>query len=349
MQLGFRIRSLVVVLALAATEGLAEAPQPPHVKDIALPATHVMVVGGISPELRPKSDKKFMKKDYPDDVRPEVTKYHTQYDFTHPFPIVQEDAKYDEDFVKDENNDGGEWMAQEEYDRLRIKIAKVKAELDRLKAKLREEERELQDAQENEKDAEVASKKAEEKSDRLKKLADKAQDELDRLTGSTQGDAEAGVKDEMSDLEKCKKELAKAKAELEKLVEAQKEAKGNLETAKAKKDDTETIAEEAERLEKDLESEVKEEKQEYDHAKKEYEQELQEVKKMEAALEKAAAKLRKYRRNVDPEGGVYYVPGPDGGPEKPAHSGSVSLTSQSPAVFVVALLTSMTCATKLTV
>jgi len=349
MQFGLRVRSLAVVFALVATEGLAEAPQPPHVKNMALTATRSTVVEGISPELRPKSDKKFMKKDLPDDARPEVTKYHTQYDFTHPFPIVQESNKYDEDFVKDENNDGGEWKAQEEYDRLRIKIAKVKAELDRLKAKLREEEEELQDAQASEKDAEAASKTAEEKADRLKKLADEAQDELDQLTGGAKGDAEAELKDEMKDLEKCKKELAKAKAELEKLLKANKDSKENLETAQDKEGDTEAIAEEAEKLEKDLESEVKEEKKEYDHAKKEYEQELREVEKTEAELEKAAAKLRKYRRNVDPDGGVYYVPGPDGGPEKPAKSGSISSLSQSPAALVVSLLMSMTCATKLTV
>lgn len=91
-----------------------------------------------------------------------------------------------------------------------------------------------------------------------------------------------------------------------------------------------------------MESEVAAEKKEYDHAKKEYEQELREVEKTEAQLEKAAAKLRKYRRNADPEGGVYYVPGPDGGPEKPAHSGSVP--PQSSAALVVAVLMSVTCA-----
>jgi len=348
MQFGMRVRSLVAVLALVVTEGLAEAPQPPHVHETELLATRSKVVEAISPELRPKSDKKFMRKDYPDDSRPEVTKYHKQYDFDHPYPIVQEDAKYDDDFVKDENNDGGEWKAQEDYDRLRIKIAKVKAELDKLKAKLREEEEELKDADEQEKDAEAASKKAEEESDALKKVADDAQDELDHLTGSAQGDAEAVVKDEMSDLAKCKEELAKAKAELEKLLKARKEADANLEAAKAKKDDTAAIARQTESLEDDLEKEVAEEKADFKHAEKQYKQQLQEVKETEAALEKAAAKLRKYRRNVDPEGGVYYVPGPDGGPtEKPARSGGVLSVSQSPSVVVVAFLISMTHATKM--
>jgi len=287
-----------------------------------------------------QSDKKFMKRDYPDDSRPEVTKYHTQYDFTHPFPQLQEDSKYDDDFVSDENNDGGDWKAQEEYDRLRIKIAKVKAEMDRLKVRLKEEESELQDAIDNEKEAEVASKKAEEKADRLKKLADEAQDKLERLNAGRMEKAEDGMKEEMSDLEKCKKELAKAKAELEKLLKAKKNAKSDIEAAKAKRDDTEEIAEDAEKLEKDLEEEVKEERAEYEHAKKEYEQDLKEVEKIEAQLERAAAKLRKYRRHNDADGGVYYVPGPDGGPtEKPAQNSASSL-SQNPALLAVALLMS---------
>merc|ERR1711976_954349 len=73
----------------------------------------------------PKSDKEFFgppfPADYPDDSRPsgKISK-----DFSHPYPDVQAANAYDEDFVKDENGDNGEWKAQAEYDILRGKIRK---------------------------------------------------------------------------------------------------------------------------------------------------------------------------------------------------------------------------------
>merc|ERR1719386_260726 len=88
----------------------------------------------IKPELEPQSDKKFFGKDYPDDVRPKVKNH-----FGHPYPKVQDDSRYDKDYVKDENDDGGYWKAQMEYDRLKAKVAKEKQQMQKALEKETEE------------------------------------------------------------------------------------------------------------------------------------------------------------------------------------------------------------------
>merc|ERR1719345_727425 len=73
----------------------------------------------INPELDPTSDTKFFKKDYPDDDRsPPVHKW------SHPYPTVQDSDHYDKDYVADENEDGGYWKAQMEYDELGSRVQK---------------------------------------------------------------------------------------------------------------------------------------------------------------------------------------------------------------------------------
>jgi hypothetical protein len=84
------------------------------------------------------SDKKFFKKDYPDDKRPVV---HNHFD--HPYPKVQDDERYDKDYIKDENDDGGYWKAQMEYDRLKNKGAAEKEQMEKALEKSRKKYREL--------------------------------------------------------------------------------------------------------------------------------------------------------------------------------------------------------------
>merc|ERR1719321_1136419 len=83
--------------------------------------------GRIEPDLKDyplseqsgQTDKNFFGKDYPADRRPGV---HDDFPHKYPFPTVQHTQKYDNDYVKDENNDGGEWQAQMDYDISRNKI-----------------------------------------------------------------------------------------------------------------------------------------------------------------------------------------------------------------------------------
>merc|ERR1712224_280059 len=98
----------------------------------------------IEPELEPKSDHKFFGKggDYPDDRRPSG-KHSKEDKFDHPYPEVQDDDKYDNDYVADKNNDNGHWKAQMAYDQARSKLAKEKAELSEAKEKEKKEAQDL--------------------------------------------------------------------------------------------------------------------------------------------------------------------------------------------------------------
>ena len=51
-------------------------------------------------------------------------------DFKYPFPHVQQSMKYDGDYVKDENSDGGLWSAQNDYDTLRAKLYRLQQQAD---------------------------------------------------------------------------------------------------------------------------------------------------------------------------------------------------------------------------
>merc|ERR1719240_1108155 len=134
------------------------------------------VLTRINPELDPTSDKKFFGKDYPDDVRPPV-----HHHFDHPYPTVQDSERYDKDYVKDENDDGGYWKAQMEYDALKNKLAKEKKEMAAALAKETEEQKEMEKAKSAEDDAEKAAEAAEKSEDAAaddRKKADAAHDTM---------------------------------------------------------------------------------------------------------------------------------------------------------------------------
>merc|ERR1719410_3201279 len=87
--------------------------------------------GRINPKLDPESDKVFFDHDYPDNLR---GKGKLKPEFGHPYPAVQDTSEFDRDYVKDENNDGGEWKAQMEYDLLRTKLSKAQDDMEKAKA-----------------------------------------------------------------------------------------------------------------------------------------------------------------------------------------------------------------------
>merc|ERR550537_1301666 len=130
----------------------------------------------IEPELEPKSDKKFFGKDYPDDVRPAVIHH-----FSHPYPTVQDSDRYEKDYVKDENDDGGYWKAQMEYDRVKNKLAQEKEEEKELDAAKAAEAKAAQDrmvAEDKEDAASHESKEADKAHDKVKSSLDEATEEV---------------------------------------------------------------------------------------------------------------------------------------------------------------------------
>lgn len=168
----------------------------------------------IIPSLEPTSDKRFFNKDYPADHRAVVDEH---YVFGHPYPAVQDNSDYDSDFIKDENEDGGNWQAQMNYDILRRKIAEAKDKLERLLKDLQEKKKSWQKVT----DKYAEASKAEDKTEEAKKLADqraagtkeklrKMQNEVTEQVGE--------VNKEMTDLDECKKQLAETRRKLEELL-----------------------------------------------------------------------------------------------------------------------------------
>lgn len=292
----------------------------------------------ISPELEPKSDKKF-NKDYQWDKRPVADKH---YVFDHPYPAVQDTSDYDRDFVKDENNDGGKWKAQMEYDILRSKIRKAERGLADAKEKLEKEEAEWKAARDKYQttsadadSAESARKKAEQDAANAERRVNElegASSKQGTKAGGAVGDAVKKVQDEMNDLEKCKEELAAAKKRLKELIkekeemdkrekveqeerkkkvvkEKEKKVKEKEEKSHAREDAEKEVAKQA-AAETNWRKKVAEEQKEHAQASKSYEEELADVKRTEAQLKEAEKNLRKFRRPpyVDDNGGVYNVP-----------------------------------------
>lgn len=259
----------------------------------------------INPELEPTSHDKFFGKDYPDDVRAPEYKDHYSKFGGHPYPTIQDSDRYDKDYVKDENDDGGYWKAQMEYDRLKNKLVVEKKEMARALAKETEEQKEFEKAKIAEDAAEKAAEHAEAKEEDAandRKKADALHDELkDHLDEATEE-----VETEVKDLEDCKKQLAEAKAKLKALL-AEKEAAEKKEAEKHKDEQaTEEVERAAEKTAAELWKEYQKLLAQYKASSSAIDKEKQDVKDAEAALKKQAKVLATWRR-ADPDGGVYEV------------------------------------------
>lgn len=227
----------------------------------------------IKPKLDPSSDRIFQK-DYVHDLNPRGQS--AKIKFSHPYPMVQDTNDYDKDYVKDENNDDGEWKAQMEYDLLRTKISKEKDDYKHAKATEEALRKELEAARKAEEAAEKAAREAEERARKAQEDADsKAAAAKDKHKEKEDADAKAAgggkkgsgaggeggggsddvaedsevkaavdkVKKEMDDLENCQKELADARAKLKELMEKKKQ-----DSEEHEKEEQSKLHDEAERL-----------------------------------------------------------------------------------------------------
>jgi len=243
----------------------------------------------INPSLHPKDHGKFFDKDYPDDLRPKVIN-----EFDHPYPTVQDSKDYDKDYVKDENNDNGEWTAQMDYDRLKNKMAREKDDVKKAKAKMDEEEWEYRQVQEFEKNAEEAAKKAE--ADSAAKAGSAADKE--GAAGDSAGAiaSESGqVEKETDDLKGCEKALAKAKQALKDLEKEMSDAEGKAGKASSDVSSAEAYARSLEAKEAKLENTLDGETKTYDQLVKEYKVSVKQLEQLEIDVDKAAKKLQKIR------------------------------------------------------
>lgn len=187
----------------------------------------VATAASIEPKLEPKSSKKFFGKDLPTDAAP-VTGKHS---FEHPYPAVQDTDSYDTDFVKDQNQDNGEWGHQMQYDILRQKVFQAQKELAALKKAMGEEESDMKETKKEWQSTVHEVEEAKAASAELKK-AEAAADAAEKASNAAVKKNADEVEKEMSDLKKCTKNLADAEQKLKDLVAKQEAAEQKAEEAK---------------------------------------------------------------------------------------------------------------------
>eukprot|EP00747_Dinoflagellata_sp_TGD_P101567 gnl/TRDRNA2_/TRDRNA2_168384_c1_seq2.p1 gnl/TRDRNA2_/TRDRNA2_168384_c1~~gnl/TRDRNA2_/TRDRNA2_168384_c1_seq2.p1 ORF type:complete len:327 (+),score=109.57 gnl/TRDRNA2_/TRDRNA2_168384_c1_seq2:54-1034(+) len=319
-------RAIILLLAVSADARNPLRSQP-KVAEVAS-----LAVKRITPELRPKSDNKFMHDDYPSDERPR----ENGLAFEHPYPVVQETHNYDYDYVKDENSDGGEWKAQMQYDELRAKMHKIIKETEEAKMEMEKQKADVDKAMEAEKIADQKEEVAETATGKAKGVeVDRAQD-VEDLKSQTAAAADE-VEKEMVDLEECKKQLKEARDYLEKLLAQKAASDANKDSGPG----AVVAGADAELSEEWWEKKVIEEYTEWQGAKQTLDEETAELKDIQKRLKEAEERLRTYRAPGGPEGvdqdqGVYHVEVPS----PPPKSGTVRAGS-------AAILSAMAVATAL--
>jgi len=293
----------------------------------------------VSPPVK-QSDKKFFGKDYPWDKRPAVDVLH----FNHPYPVVQDSDDFDKDFVKDENSDNGEYKAQTEYDRLRHKLAKEKAQVGKALKATKHAEDELHDAIRREEAAKEAEKKRVEAMKKAQKEKEETEAQEKKRPGgssgaddkkeekketeektkavivpgsksaggvSSPGDVDVASGDTekaMDKLDECKKQLEKAREKLKTMTKELEGAKKQQQETQAALDADNEVLKKAEAKQTAAEKAAEKEYQEYIKSKESYEKQQALVAKMEVDIKAAAAKVKAHRDAADKDGGVYPTP-----------------------------------------
>jgi len=270
-----------------------------------------VAVKPLEPKLTPESDEKFMKGDYPYDNRPKVTGK-----FDGVYPKMQSTEKYNSDYVKDENGDGGHWAAQMKYDELKNKLASQRKATKSALSKEQEERKEYEKAKGKHKDANEKASIAEKEAEEAEKEAGVAEQDLEKAEEADKKEkdkepqnlaaAEEKVQKAQLNLKGCEQKLEDARNDLEEMKKQsqEKETAGKEKSSKASAKqsaadkeaqkeradaDAATAAAQAER------QKVQAERDEHEKAKKEYEAEKAEEEKTESELEKAETELRKLR------------------------------------------------------
>jgi len=302
---------------------------------LALSAAPAAFAIAITPTLEPTDDKVFFNKDYPIDHQPSAFGVRHSIPsgdkpFQYPYPVVQDSGEYEKDYVKDENDDSGEWKAQMDYDLIRSKVLKQKEVVkDALNAKDGVDGT-IADAHGREAGAEKDAKDAEDHADSASDKEKHAIDKEHDIDGKLEGEV-GHVDGDMDALKKCQEELAEAREKLEQLMRDKEALAGNRTHSNSTNSSENTAEETEEENEKDtvskadaaeyeaakaaaaakqaeLDAEIAEAQEAYELAMKKWEKQKANIAKLEADIDKAAMRLRKYRtgsKGSDTGGGVY--------------------------------------------
>lgn len=269
-------------------------------------AVSLATADGVHPQLHPKSDDRFFSDDYPQDTMPAFAGHK----FGHPYPSLQDSDEYDRDYVQDENSDKGEWTTQMQYDVLKNRLAKERAELKAAEAKLAKEKAEYEKLVGAEKAAEEVAEVAERQAAAAAGEAEEAEKyQKPGAPGAAGVDgASAEVESEVSELKECEDELVAAQKRLKELLAQLDEAQQAAAEAAANADAKEDAAEAAEKAENAAEAELAAAKKQYEETKAALNKALEELAQFQDKLDKAARKLHDIRfKQAGKKGGVYTV------------------------------------------
>mmetsp|Transcript_99719 Transcript_99719/g.253525 ORF Transcript_99719/g.253525 Transcript_99719/m.253525 type:complete len:388 (-) Transcript_99719:198-1361(-) len=161
--------------------------------------------------------------DYTDDLQPSADDLDEEQR-KHFYPHLQHDGYFDRDYVKDENNDGGEWSAQMAYDNARSRYNKENQLSEEAKERLVREAREAEEARRRAEEAlaaEAAARIATDAAQEAAKAAGADEDEYHDLAKKAQA-ARDKLDAELKSKHLSKSEVAARLAEIEKeLAEAE--------------------------------------------------------------------------------------------------------------------------------
>mmetsp|Transcript_145812 Transcript_145812/g.467238 ORF Transcript_145812/g.467238 Transcript_145812/m.467238 type:complete len:376 (+) Transcript_145812:54-1181(+) len=196
--------------------------------------------------------------DYTDDLQPSADDLHEEQ-LKEIYPKLHHDGYFDRDYVKDENNDSGEWSAQMAYDNARSRYNKENQLSEEAKERLVREAREAEEARQRAEEAlareaaarnatdeaQVAAKTAGADEDKYHDLAKKAEAARNKLDAELKSkhlsksevaarlaeiekelaEAEAAFKKSQAKFKECEQQLAASREALAKLEQEFKQLK----------------------------------------------------------------------------------------------------------------------------
>lgn len=282
-----------------------------------------------------KSDKEY-KADLVKDGKPA-----TPSAFDYPYPKPQESSAFDNDFVKDDNADQGEWAAQMEYDRLRAKMKYAERALERLKERADEAEKRYQDAQGEElnvqKEVVMGDLPEQIEAEEVKvETEEEVKKEAMEVAEATEDAAEAAeeakpeeipmpekpkeipmpqkpqvsittkeMDDAVAQLKQCEQKVLDAKDQLMKSLEVREGLRKEKEAADAEATAAKGKSTEAKGAFDEATSKAKAANEEFVKADAKYKKEQQDVENLKGEVESAATRIKQLRSAAaDSEGGV---------------------------------------------
>jgi len=229
--------------------------------------------------------------------------------FRHAFPRV---PLNDDDFLRDENGDNGEWEAQNHYDRMRTELGKRHVQVEVAEHKEAKEQQDMEEVRHREEQAEQEAKAAEAEVAKVKKHLHEAEREVEELAGHPGDEQEGGkigdsareVNHEISEVEVCQQRLKEAQARLDHLLAAKAAEQNKLEAARREAREGKAAAEakyqkakqvQYDKLDQDLVVQAERARKEHNEAVEAFQKQDAELEALKADVKQAAARLHAAR------------------------------------------------------